>query len=66
MTILDYVENEELWIKKAKDLDSKGITSTYWPEVLSVIGYLEYKENYESCQQLWQYYTDISGDKESN
>ena len=66
MTILDYVESEELWIKKADDLDSKGITSTYWPEVLSVIEYLEYKENYESCQKLWQYYIDISGDKESN
>ncbi|CAB4219131.1 hypothetical protein UFOVP1604_214 [uncultured Caudovirales phage] len=64
--VRDYIENEELWIKKYKDIDRKGVTSTHWKEVLDVIGYLEYKENYEGCQELWDYYKEITNGRQDD
>jgi hypothetical protein len=64
--VRDYVEKEEAWIKKYKDIDRKGVTSTYWKEVLEVIGYLEYKENYEGCQELWDYYKEITNGRQDD
>ena len=52
---------EEEWIKKYKDIDTRGITSIYWPEILDVIKFLEKREEYEKCQDLWQYYLDVTG-----
>ena len=53
--------NEEEGIKKYKDIDTRGITSIYWPEILDVIKFLEKREEYEKCQDLWQYYLDVTG-----
>jgi hypothetical protein len=55
------IANEREWTRKYKDVDKKGITSVYWKEVLDIIKYLESKEEYEKCQDLWSYYQEITG-----
>ena len=55
------IAKEREWTRKYKDVDKKGITSTYWNEVLDIIKYLESKEEYEKCQDLWDYYQEITG-----
>lgn len=57
---LDYDAREKEWIKKYKDVDKRGIASVYWNEVLEIIKYLEYKEEYERCQDLWDYYKTMT------
>jgi hypothetical protein len=52
---------EREWIKKYNDVNKKGITSVYWNEILDIIKYLERKEEYEKCQDLWDYYQSITG-----
>lgn len=52
---------EREWIKKYNDVNKKGITSVYWSEILGIIKYLERKEEYEKCQDLWDYYQSITG-----
>ena len=52
----DYEVNEKDWIQKYNDVDRRGIASVYWKEVLDIIKYLEYREEYEKCQVLWDYY----------
>ena len=54
---------EEEWMKKYRDVDIKGITSIYWPEILKIIKFLEGKEEYEKCQELWEYYKEMTGEK---
>jgi hypothetical protein len=53
--------HEREWIKKYNDVNKKGITSVYWNEILDIIKYLESKEEYEKCQDLWEYYQSITG-----
>ena len=55
------IAKERAWTRKYKDVDKKGITSAYWNEVLDIIKYLESKEEYEKCQDLWSYYQEITG-----
>jgi hypothetical protein len=50
-------------MKKYRDVDKKGITSIYWPEVLQIIKFLEKREDYEKCQELWDYYVEVTGEK---
>jgi len=61
---MDQDSQEREWMKKYKDVDKKGITSTYWPEVLEIIKFLEKREAYELCQELWEYYKEVTGEKE--
>lgn len=58
----DYEVNEKAWIQKYNDVDRRGIASVYWKEVLDIIKYLEYREEYEKCQVLWDYYQSIMSD----
>jgi hypothetical protein len=58
---VDQEIHEREWVKKYKDVDKKGVTSVYWKEILEIIKYLEKKEEYEKCQDLWDYYQSISG-----
>ena len=58
----DYAVNEKDWIQKYNDVDRRGIASVYWKEVLDIIKYLEYREEYEKCQVLWDYYQSIMSD----
>jgi hypothetical protein len=58
----DYEVNEKNWIQKYNDVDRRGIASVYWKEVLDIIKYLEYREEYEKCQVLWDYYQSIMSD----
>lgn len=58
----DYEVNEKGWIQKYNDVDRRGIASVYWKEVLDIIKYLEYREEYEKCQVLWDYYQSIMSD----
>ena len=51
---------EREWIKKYNDVYKKGIASVYWNEILIIIKYLESKEEYEKCQDLWEYYQSIT------
>lgn len=48
-------------MKKYRDVYKKGITSVYWSEILDIIKFLEQKEEYEKCQELWECYTDLTG-----
>ena len=52
----DLLNNEKDLLKKYKDIDKKGIQSAYWEDVLDVIKWLEKNEEYEKCQDLWDYY----------
>lgn len=63
MSTQDYEALEKEWQKKAKDVEKRGIASTYWKEVLDIIKYLESKEEYERCQDLWDYYKQMTGGK---
>ena len=47
--------------KKCKDLEKRGIASPYWSEILIVIKWLEDLEEYETCQELWEYYETMTG-----
>jgi hypothetical protein len=58
---VDQEIHEREWVKKYKDVDKKGVTSVYWKEILEIIKYLERKEEYEKCQDLWDYYKSMSG-----
>lgn len=60
MSAQDYDGQEKEWQKKYKDVEMRGIASVYWKEILAIIKYLEYKEEYERCQELWDYYKTIS------
>jgi hypothetical protein len=53
--------NDKELLKKYNDLDKKGITSVYWKEVREVITQLEIREEYEKCQELWEYLQMIGG-----
>jgi hypothetical protein len=46
--------------KKCRDIEKKGIDSAHWPEILEIIKWLETKEYYERCQELWEYYKKIT------
>lgn len=63
MTALDYEAREKEWIKKVKDVEKRGIASVYWDQILDIIKYLEYKEDYEKCQDLWDYYKVMTDGK---
>lgn len=54
-------DQEKEWAKKYGDVYKKGITSIYWNEILEIIKYLERKEEYEKCQDLWNYYSEMTG-----
>jgi hypothetical protein len=58
---------DQEWNKKYKDVYRKGITSIYWGQILDIIKFLEDQEEYEKCQDLWDYYLEITGkgDKKS-
>jgi hypothetical protein len=58
---VDQEIHEREWVKKYKDVDKKGVTSVYWKEILEIIKYLERTEEYEKCQDLWDYYKSMSG-----
>jgi hypothetical protein len=58
---VDQEIHEREWVKKYKDVDKKGVISVYWKEILEIIKYLERKEEYEKCQDLWDYYKSMSG-----
>jgi len=47
--------------KKCKDLEKRGIASPYWSEILEIIKWLEGLEEYETCQDLWEYYENMTG-----
>lgn len=47
--------------KKCRDLEKRGIASPYWSEILDVIKWLEDLEEYETCQDLWDYYVMMTG-----
>ena len=47
--------------KKCRDLEKRGIASPYWPEILNIIKWLEDLEEYETCQDLWEYYKTMTG-----
>lgn len=47
--------------KKCRDLEKRGISSPYWSEILDVIKWLEDLEEYETCQDLWDYYEMMTG-----
>jgi hypothetical protein len=49
---------ENGWLKKYRDVYLKGRNSRFWPEILQIIGWLESKEEYEKCDDLWKYYLD--------
>ena len=53
--------NDKELLKKYNDLDKKGIASAYWKEVREVIKQLEIREEYEKCQELWEYLQMIGG-----
>jgi hypothetical protein len=55
------IENE--WQKKHKDVYKKGINSRFWPEILDIIKWLEGKEAYEQCDELWKYYQEHKTEK---
>jgi hypothetical protein len=61
--LMDHDAHEKEWMKKYRDVDKKGITSIYWPEVLQIIKFLEKREDYEKCQELWDYYVEVTGEK---
>ena len=64
MTIMNTVgKTENDWQKKHKDVYKKGINSRFWPEVLSIIKWLESKEEYEKCDELWKYYQENKEEK---
>lgn len=63
MSAPDYEAQEKEWQKKAKDVEKRGIASIYWKEILAIIKYLEYKEEYERCQDLWDYYKQMANGK---
>ena len=63
MATHDYEAKEKEWIKKYNDVDKRGIASVYWKEVLDILKYLEYKEEYEKCQDLWDYYKHMTDGK---
>jgi hypothetical protein len=47
--------------KKCNDLEKRGIASPYWSEILEIIKWLETIEEYETCQDLWEYYENMTG-----
>ena len=55
----DNIDKELL--KKYKDLEKRGISSVYWREVRDVIKDLEIREEYEKCQELWEYLQMMGG-----
>ena len=61
MTTSDREDQDKDWYRKYKDIDKRGINSPYWKEVLNVIKFLEKKEEYEKCQDLWDYYNHMGG-----
>lgn len=63
MSTLDYDAQEKEWQKKYKDVEKRGIASVYWKEILQIIKYLEHKEEYEKCQDLWDYYKQMTDGK---
>jgi hypothetical protein len=52
-------DQEKDFYKKYKDIDKLGVNSKHWTEVLEVIKFLETKEEYEKCQELWEYYNSV-------
>jgi len=56
MTTAGKAERE--WQTKYKDVYKKGINSKYWPEILTIIKWLESREEYEKCDDLWKYYQE--------
>lgn len=62
-TLQSQKDLEKELIKKYRDIDRKGIASVYWNEVLDIIKYLEIKEEYEKCQDLWTYYLEMTSGK---
>lgn len=46
--------------KKCRDIEKRGISSVHWPDILEIIKWLEAKEHYERCQDLWEYYKKIT------
>lgn len=48
-------------LKKYRDLEKRGISSVYWKEVRDVIKELEIREEYEKCQDLWEYLQMMGG-----
>jgi hypothetical protein len=51
-------KEENAMMKKYQDVYKKGIVSRYWKETLTIIKWLESREEYEKCDDLWKYYLD--------
>jgi hypothetical protein len=56
-------KTENGWLKKYRDVYTKGVTSRFWPEILDIIKWLESKEEYEKCDELWKYYQENKTEK---
>jgi len=61
MNIVGKTESE--WRKKHRDVYKKGVNSRFWPEILDIIKWLEKQEEYEKCEDLWQYYQEHKKEK---
>jgi hypothetical protein len=64
MSTVGKIESE--WQKKHRDVYKKGINSRFWPEILDIIKWLESKEEYEKCDELWKYYQENKMEKPLN
>lgn len=64
MTIMNTAGKiENAWQRKYKDVYKKGINSKFWPEILAIIKWLEKREEYEKCDDLWKYYKEHEMEK---
>lgn len=57
---MENANEEKEMEKKCRDIEKKGIASVHWSEILEIIKWLETKEYYERCQELWEYYKEIT------
>lgn len=51
-------KDENEMTKKYLDVYKKGIVSRHWKETLTIIKWLESREEYEKCDDLWKYYLE--------